>query len=36
MLDHDFFLYYNPDTATINGVYRRKDGGYGVLEPELS
>jgi putative sigma-54 modulation protein len=36
MLDHDFFLYYNPDTATINVVYRRKDGGYGVLEPELS
>lgn len=36
LLDHDFFLYYNPDTATINVVYRRKDGGYGVLEPELS
>jgi putative sigma-54 modulation protein len=36
LLDHDFFLYYNPDTATINVVYRRKDGGYGILEPELS
>ena len=35
LLDHDFFLYYNPETATINAVYRRKDGGYGVLEPEL-
>jgi putative sigma-54 modulation protein len=36
LLDHDFFLYYNPDTATINVVYRRKGGGYGVLEPELN
>ena len=36
LLDHDFFLYYNTDTATVNVVYRRKDGGYGVLEPELS
>ena len=36
LLGHDFFLYYNADTATVNLVYRRKDGGYGILEPELS
>lgn len=36
LLDHDFFLYYDADTATINVVYRRRDGGYGILEPELS
>ena len=35
MLDHDFLLYYSAHTATINVVYRRKDGGYGILEPEL-
>lgn len=36
MLGHDFFLYYNADTAIVNLVYRRKDGDYGILEPELS
>jgi putative sigma-54 modulation protein len=36
LLDHDFYIFYNTETATINVVYRRKDGGYGVLEPELS
>lgn len=35
LLDHDFFLFYNADTASINVVYRRKGGGYGILEPEL-
>ena len=36
MLDHDFFLYYNTDTASINVAYRRQDGGYGILIPVLS
>lgn len=36
LLDHDFYLYYNADTASVNVVYRRKGGGYGILEPELS
>jgi putative sigma-54 modulation protein len=36
LLDHDFFVYYDADAASVNVVYRRKDGGYGILEPELS
>lgn len=33
LLGHDFFVYYNADSAGVNVVYRRKDGNYGVLEP---
>jgi putative sigma-54 modulation protein len=36
LLGHDFFIFYNPTTASMNVVYRRKDGNYGVLQPELT
>jgi putative sigma-54 modulation protein len=36
MLGHeDFFIFYNVKTSMINVLYRRRDGGYGVIEPEL-
>lgn len=35
MLNHDFFLFMNEDTSAMNVIYRRKDGQYGVIEPEL-
>jgi len=35
LLGHDFFVYYNPTTASMDVVYRRRDGNYGVLQPEL-
>ncbi len=35
LLGHDFFLFYNPDAAQFNVLYRRKDGDYGLIEPEL-
>ncbi len=35
LLDHDFFVYYDPDYGGVNVVYRRKDGNYGLLQPEL-
>jgi putative sigma-54 modulation protein len=35
LLGHDFFLFYNPDVAQINVVYRRKGQGYGLLQPDL-
>jgi putative sigma-54 modulation protein len=35
LLGHDFFVFYNADTAALNVVYRRRDGNYGLLEPEL-
>lgn len=31
---HEFFLFQNVKTGEINLVYRRKNGGYGLLEPE--
>ena len=33
LLSHDFFLYLNPQTNNMNVLYRRKDGGYGLLQP---
>lgn len=34
MMDHDFHLFINPDTGRVCLVYKRRDGDYGVLEPE--
>jgi len=34
LLGHDFFVFRNADTELIAVVYRRKDGNYGLLEPE--
>lgn len=34
LLGHDFFLYLNPDTGSMNVLYRRKDGSLGLIEPE--
>ncbi len=36
LLGHDFFLYFNPDDKSINLIYRRKDGNYGLLQPQTS
>ena len=33
-IGHDFFIYINSDNNSINVVYKRKDGKYGVLQPE--
>ena len=33
LLDHDFFVYRNTDNV-ISIVYRRKSGGYGLLETD--
>ena len=34
MLGHEFFMFRNIETDTICLVYRRKDGNYGLIEPE--
>ena len=36
MLGHTFFLFFNMDTEEYNVAYRRRDGDYGVIEPELA
>ncbi|HHX51494.1 MAG TPA: ribosome-associated translation inhibitor RaiA [Clostridia bacterium] len=35
MLGHSFFVFSNAETEEVNVVYRRKDGNYGLIEPEL-
>ena len=34
LLGHKFYMFRNAETAEINVVYKRNDGGYGVLVPE--
>ena len=33
LVGHDFFVFRHEDTGEINVVYRRRDGGYGLIEP---
>jgi putative sigma-54 modulation protein len=35
LLNHDFFVFLNGDSEQINVLYRRKDGNYGLIEPEF-
>ncbi|MEW6726566.1 ribosome hibernation-promoting factor, HPF/YfiA family [Desulforudis sp. 1088] len=34
LLGHSFFVFSNAETQEVNVVYRRKDGNYGLIEPE--
>jgi putative sigma-54 modulation protein len=35
-LGHEnFFVFYNADTNSINVLYRRRDGSYGLIDPKL-
>ncbi len=33
MLGHQFYMFRNSESDNINVVYKRKDGGYGLIEP---
>ena len=36
LLGHDnFFIFYNIETASINVLYHRRDGSYGLIEPKV-
>ncbi len=35
MLGHQFFMFRNETSGEINVVYKRKDGNYGLLEPDM-
>jgi len=35
LLGHSFFVFSNADTEMVNVVYKRKDGNYGLIEPEF-
>jgi len=34
LLGHSFFIFKNDQSGGINVVYRREEGGYGLLEPK--
>ena len=35
LINHDFFVFTNAETEEANVLYRRKDGNYGLIEPEF-
>ncbi len=35
LLGHNFFVFSNAETDEVNVVYKRKDGNYGLIEPEF-
>lgn len=35
LINHDFYVFTNADTEDVNVIYRRKDGNYGLIEPEF-
>ena len=35
LLGHDFFLFLNEANSELNVLYRRVDGSYGLLQPEM-
>ncbi|WP_133627417.1 ribosome hibernation-promoting factor, HPF/YfiA family [Fonticella tunisiensis] len=35
LLGHNFFVFQNSDSEEVNVVYKRKDGNYGLIEPEF-
>ena len=35
LLGHEFFMFINKETSQVNTVYSRRDGQYGLIEPEL-
>jgi putative sigma-54 modulation protein len=34
LVGHDFFVFRNADSNDVNVVYRRRDGSYGLIEPQ--
>jgi len=35
LLGHDFFVFFDAETELFSVLYRRRDGDYGLLQPEL-
>ena len=35
LIGHDFYMFEDAQTGMIDVVYRRKNGGYGVIKPKI-
>lgn len=35
LLGHNFFVFANDNTNKVNVIYKRKDGNFGLIEPEF-
>ncbi len=35
LIGHDFFVFQNAETNDVNVLYRRRDGNYGLIEPQV-
>ena len=36
LLNHDFFLFVTNQNSVLSLVYKRKNGDYGIIEPEMA
>ena len=36
LLGHSFYMFTNGDSGQINVIYKRKDGNFGLIEPEYT
>ena len=36
LLSHSFFLFVNAENGVLSLLYRRNDGNYGLIEPEMA
>ena len=35
LVGHDFFVFQDAESGEVNVVYRRRDGDYGLIEPQI-
>lgn len=35
LLGHDFYVFFNSADDAVNVIYRRRDGTFGLLQPEM-
>lgn len=35
LLGHDFYVFFNANEDAVNVLYRRRDGTFGLLQPEM-
>lgn len=35
LLGHSFFVFFNAESDEVNVVYRRRDGNFGLIEPDF-